>query len=430
MSMRRVLFFLCLLVLGWSAPTPAAPPSLAPPAGAADFGTPPSGEIPILYNDHTVYTKPDILRQKRVLAAFIKNHQIYVPLRSMFAQMGATVTASADGKTFSATKPGTTVSVRLGSREVTINGETRPLDVPPMLYHGVVLVPVRVISEALGAYVQWIPDKRLVVVRYLAAVPPTPAPMATPVVTPAPAPIPVATPAPVATAAQEPFQYRGFIAAAKAAGRNYNEFSAGLWCPNNTYVASAAYMFKNSPIAVKADFRQDSYITSVNQQNAFGAYFTQFSTIDGGVASTPVFLAKQSTLDARLEFKIAAPNIYLGFGYLRTSTNYGYPHLGAVGFGIEKLPDLNNSVTPYGSFFYYPSASGNYTVSNVGSSNNNTTYTQSYRITKYDVGLALSLKHFPVYAYGGFSGDRYAARQSAPIDQTHGGPYLGLGLKI
>ncbi len=68
----------------------------------------------------------------------------------MFEQMGATVTVSADGKTTTAVKPGASVSVTLGSDQVVINGETRPLDVAPILYKGIVPVPVRVISEALG----------------------------------------------------------------------------------------------------------------------------------------------------------------------------------------------------------------------------------------------------------------------------------------
>ena len=41
-----------------------------------------------------------------------------------------------------------------------INGEARPLDVPPEIYKGAVVVPVRVISEGMGAYVLWVPDKR------------------------------------------------------------------------------------------------------------------------------------------------------------------------------------------------------------------------------------------------------------------------------
>ncbi|MEO6836116.1 MAG: hypothetical protein ABI231_09480, partial [Candidatus Tumulicola sp.] len=40
---------------------------------AANFGTPPSGQIPILYNDHHVYSKPDVLKQGRVLSALVKN---------------------------------------------------------------------------------------------------------------------------------------------------------------------------------------------------------------------------------------------------------------------------------------------------------------------------------------------------------------------
>ncbi|MDP9110822.1 MAG: copper amine oxidase N-terminal domain-containing protein, partial [Candidatus Eremiobacteraeota bacterium] len=325
-----------------------------------------------------------------------------------------------------AKKPGSAVSVRLGSSEVTINGETRPLDVPPMLYQGVVMVPVRVISEALGAYVLWVANRRLVVIRYIPPVPPAPAPTAEPTAAPI-----VATPIPAATLAPLPEKdYRGFIAVAKAASQNYNEFSAGQWCPYNTYVASAAYMFKNSPFAIKGDYRGDGFVSSINAQNAFGAYFTQFATIDGGYASTPVFLGKQSTLDGRLEYKLADPNIYVGLGYLQTSTSYGYPHLRSIGVGLEKLPDLNRRLTAFGSVFFYPNASGDYTVANAASPNNSKTYRQVYAITKYDIGLAYSLKNFPIYIYGGFSGDRYAKRQNAPIDQTHGGPYLGLGLKI
>ena len=67
---------------------------LATRAAAADFGSPPSGEIPILYNDRTVYAKPDILKKSRVLAAIERNGHVYVPLRSMLEQMGATVTIS------------------------------------------------------------------------------------------------------------------------------------------------------------------------------------------------------------------------------------------------------------------------------------------------------------------------------------------------
>jgi hypothetical protein len=402
-------------------------------AAAADFGQPPSGDVPILFNDHTVYAKPDILRRSRVLAAFVKDGEIYVPLRSMFEQMGATVTASADGKTFTATKSGTNVSVTLGSAFVTLNGELRPLDVPPMLYHGVVLVPVRVLSEALGAYVQWVPSKRVVVVRYISLpppAPPAPVPTAPPTIAP---PVPtaapyVAPPAPVPTAVPAVPSYTGFIQAAYSAPNNYNEFVAGGYC--DTYLINAVLAPQNSHFALKADFREDTYVTSSNATDGFGNHYTQFTTIDRGVAFTPVFLARQNSLDVRLEYQVASPRIYVGVGYLHTTDNYGYPNLNGFGVGVEKLPDLRPGISLYGSAFYYPSATGTYTVTDPTSPNYGTGYQQQYQIIKYDIGLALVVAHSPVYVHGGFSADQYFAKQNAPIGQLHAGPYIGLGVKI
>ena len=403
----------------------------APEPGGPAFGSPPSGEIPILYNDHTVYAKPDILKRSRVLAALVKSGHIYVPLRSMFEQMGATISVSDDGQTITATKEGASVSVTLRRAEVVVNGETRPLDVPPMVYHGVVLVPVRVISEALGAYVLWVHARHVVVVRYIPIVaPPPPPPSASPVpIPPAPPVVAPPPPAPTTIPTPTPESYRALIQAAFAAPHNYNEFSAGQWCPES-YVLSAAYLFKDSPLAIKLDYRQDVYVTSDNLTDGIGNHYTQFATIDGGVAFTPVFLARQSTFDARLEFKVASPRVYVGASYLHTANNFGYPQLNGVGVGIEKLPDLRSGLNLYGSAFYYPNASGNYTVTNPASINAGTTYQQQYQIVKYDVGVALVFKHSPLYVHAGLSGDRYGAKRNAPIGQQHDGPYLGLGVKL
>ena len=403
----------------------------APAIADADFGTPPSGEVPILFNDHTVYATPDLLKRSRVLAALVRGHQIYVPLRSMFEQMGATVSASADGKTVTASKRDANVSVTLGKSEVVINGESRPLDVPPMLYRGVVLVPVRVISEALGAYVQWVPEKRVVVVRYFATPPTAPPAIATPapIVTSAPIVVPTVVPTAIPTAVPTQASYTAFIAGAIAAPKTYNEFSRGQYCPRS-FLINGALLLKNTPVALKVDYRQQVYVTSDNVTDSLANHYTQFATIDRGVAFTPVFLARQSSLDARLEFEIAPHHFNLGVGYLHTTTNYGYPNLNAIGFGAEKLPDLHPGLGLFGSAFYYPSASGDYTVTNPTSSNLGKTYRQQYGILKYDIGLTLVFAHSPLYLHGGFNGDRYMAKSNAPINQTHDGPYVGLGIKI
>jgi len=428
--------FLALLFCGSGAGANAGslPAQVMLAATESNFGTPPAGEIPILYNDHHVYTTPDILKRNRVLAALVKDGQIYVPLQSMFEQMGATVSTSADGKTVTALKTGVSVSVTLDKNEVVINGETRALDVPPMLYQGVVLVPVRVLSEALGAYVQWLPDRHVVVVRYNPT-PPPPPPSAPPIIVPTAAPTamptlaPIVAPPPAPTPTAAPAVNHGFVQAAFTAPKNYNEISAGEFCPKS-YLVSGAYVFSGSPFAVKIDYRLDSYVTSDNLTDRLGNHYTQFATIDGGVAFTPVFLARQSSLDARLEYQVVAPRIYVGVGYLFTANNYGYPQLSALGFGIEKLPDMQPGLRFLGSAFYYPNASGNYTVTSPLSSNVGKTYRQQYQILKYDLGLALVFARSPVYIHGGFTGDRYTASQNAPIGQSHDGPYIGLGVKF
>ncbi len=375
-----------------------------------DFGNPPSGEVPILFNDHHVYARPDTLRQGRVLAALVKNGTILVPLRSMFEQMGATVSYDAGSKSVTASKPGSQVQVTLGKNEVLINGESRPLDVPPMMYKGVMLVPVRVISEALGAYVQWVPEQHVCVVRYI---PPTPVPTAAPTApaTPVPTPAPSPTPKPIL----------GYIQGGYTQGRVANEFANNV--TSHGQVGSGAYLF--NPFAVKVDFRQDQYQTT----NVPGTSTTLFNTIDGGQAATPQFLARQSTIDGRLEFKIVNPWINFGLSYLQAATNYGYPVLSGPGAGLEKLPDLGaNSLGWFASGFYYPNVRGEYTVQSGPATGLKKTL--EYQIIKYDVGLDYVFGDSPFYIMGGFSGDRFTAKQSSPINETHAGPYVGLGFKF
>jgi hypothetical protein len=250
---------------------------------------------------------------------------------------------------------------------------------------------------------------------------PTSVPSATPTIAPA-VPAAIKTPQPHVSA-----NY-GFIQAAYFSPKNYNEFSAGQGCPS--YLLSGAYVFKGSKFAVKGDYRQDDYVTSNNFVDGIGNHYTRFATIDGGTALTPVFAARQSTLDARLEYQIADPDIYVGLGYLHTANNFGYPQLNGLGFGIEKLQQLHSGGNFYGSAFYYPSAAGNYTFGNPTSSNYGAVLQQRYQVVKYDVGLSLVAAHVPVYLYGGFTGDRYVARSNAPIGQRHDGPYIGLGVKL
>ena len=403
---------------------------------APDFGNPPSGEVPILFNDHHVYSKPDRLKAGRVLAALVRGKTILVPLRSVFEQMGATVSFDASTKAVDVSKPGADVKVTVGKPEVSINGESRPLDVPPEIYKGSLVVPLRVISEGMGAYVLWVADKRLVVVRYVPVGPPSPPPSPEPTAAPAapsPTAAPSATPAPVVK------HYERFIVGDYLVSPNvYNEFNAGQ-NDKPSFRANAAFEFPllNLPWMIEGDFRSfrythrgDGLATSQAGCSPNTASSASCVTAIGkqGSAYVPSFDAREDDVDARFALKIADPRIYVGVGYEFRNTNYeggAFPtQQHGLGFGAEKLPDLDRALSLYGSIYYYPLVRTN------GSQNlgDGTFGEVQYRYLKYNVGLSLSLGSSPIFLEGGYLGDRGYVKQNASSDFTHDGPYAGLGI--
>lgn len=406
-----------------SAPKPIEIKIVAQAQPPADFGAPPSGEVPILYNDHHVYAKPSRLKDGRTLAALIRGNTILVPLRSLFEQLGATVAYDPATKTVDVSKPGSDVKVTVGKAEVVINGESRPLDVPPEIYKGSVVVPVRVISEGLGAYVEWVPSKQLTVVRYIPtppAPPATPAPVETlaPVATPVPTPVPTPTPVAVTKPANEFFVAGDYIINPKV----YNEFSPGNKGKGGNYNLKAGLEFGlfNLPWMIEGDYRRFSYphesgavIDGVLPAPGDQGYVTVIG--GGGQTFIPAFTARESDLDVRWGLKIADPRIYVGVGYLWRSTDYGYPRQRGLGFGAEKLPDLDQPFSIYGSLWFYPNVKG-------------TGPELAYRVLKYDVGGTYNFGNSPLYLDFGYLGDQGRNKTNAPSDYNHNGPHVGLGL--
>jgi len=388
---------------------------------APNFGTPPSGQIPILYNDHHVYSKPDVLKQGRVLAALVKNGTILIPLRSMFEQMGATVSYDPGTKTATVSKAGAQVQVTVGKPEVVINGETRPLDVPPMIYQGNVLVPVRVISEGMGAYVQWVPDQHVVVVRYIPATPPPPP---TPAPTPAPTIAPTPTPPPPKPEYKDKFIAGDYIISPKV----YNEFAPGVQA-NGTWTARAGFEFDalGIPWMIEGDYKNWQYPHNcgVSQANANLSTAPQcFVTTIGsrGSSYVPAFTAVNRDVDVHFGGQIFKPRVYIAVGYLWASNNYGYPNMSAVGAGLEKLPDLDQALSFYGSVYYYPNVKGTY-------NQNGSDFGIGYNVLKYQVGVNWVILG-PVYLDAGWAGENWANKNNAPISMSFNGPYVGLGFKF
>jgi hypothetical protein len=384
----------------------------APPP---DFGSPPSGQIPILYNDHHVYSKPDVLKQSRVLAALVRHGTILIPLRSMFEQMGATVSYDPATRTVDVSKAGADVKVTVGRPEVVINGETRPLDVPPILYHGTVLVPVRVISEGMGAYVLWVPDRHIVVVRYIPPTPPPPPPPP-PTVAPAPPPPPPPPPPP---AYHDVYVAGDYIISPKV----YNQFSPGNTANDNnggfSYRLHGAAEFDlfGIPWMLEGDYRQINYPHNCGGIADPQCYVTNIGNT--GSSFVPAFTVRDYDLDTRLGIRVLNPRIYIGVGYMWRTNNYGYPRMNNWGFGIEKLPDLDHPWSWYGSAYYYPNVKG---VTGA--------YTLAYNILKYDVGVSYSIVNTPIMLEAGWQGERGYQLDDAPIGTVQNGPYFGVGIKF
>lgn len=106
------------------------------------------------------------------------NNRVLVPLRGVLEAMGATVGFDSNTQTVLANRGNTQISLRIGSRQAFVNGQRRALDVPAQLFRGRTLVPLRFVSESLGANVSWNTAQRIVFIStngrsYDTYVPPT-----------------------------------------------------------------------------------------------------------------------------------------------------------------------------------------------------------------------------------------------------------------
>ena len=90
--------------------------------------------------------------------------RVMVPLRGIFEGLGAEVRYDARLRSIKATKGATVVELSLGSREAAVNGAPMTLDVPADTLGGRTMVPLRFVSEALGAQVKWSPSSRSVAI--------------------------------------------------------------------------------------------------------------------------------------------------------------------------------------------------------------------------------------------------------------------------
>jgi len=108
--------------------------------------------------------------------------------------------------------------------------------------------------------------------------------------------------------------------------------------------------------------------------------------------------------------------------YLNQWGNYGYPKLAGFGGGLEKLPDLDQTFSVFGSALYYPSVSGTF-IDPKGNS-----FNLAYRILRYQAGISLAIPSTPIFLEGGLLGDNGSNASNAPGNYSHNGYFAGLGI--
>lgn len=90
------------------------------------------------------------------------NGRTLVPMRDIFEALGATVNYNSLNQSIAAQKGTTVVRLALNSRNAAVNNIPVTLDTEARTYYGSTFVPLRFVSEALGANVSFNPANRIV----------------------------------------------------------------------------------------------------------------------------------------------------------------------------------------------------------------------------------------------------------------------------
>lgn len=99
-------------------------------------------------------------------APYVKNDRTFVPYRYLALALGvaeADIAWDEATQKVTVTKGNVVVECTIGSTTMTINGESKTMDVAPEIVNGRTMLPARYLAEALGATVGWDPATKTVV---------------------------------------------------------------------------------------------------------------------------------------------------------------------------------------------------------------------------------------------------------------------------
>jgi len=95
----------------------------------------------------------------------IEDGRTLVPLRAIFEALGANVSWDENTQSITATKADTSIKLQINSKTAYKNNQATSLDAPPKIVNNRTLIPLRFVSEALGANVNWNEDNQTISIR-------------------------------------------------------------------------------------------------------------------------------------------------------------------------------------------------------------------------------------------------------------------------
>ena len=95
----------------------------------------------------------------------IENSRTLIPMRAIFEAIGAEIEWLPKEETVVARKDGTVIKISIGSNAMYVNDELTVLEVPAKIISSRTMVPLRAVSEALGAEVGWDAVNKIITIK-------------------------------------------------------------------------------------------------------------------------------------------------------------------------------------------------------------------------------------------------------------------------
>ena len=109
-----------------------------------------------------------------------ENGRTLIPVRFVTEDLGANVEWNAESREVYITKDGVSIMIRIGEERILANGSTKVMDTKAIIRYDRTYVPIRYVAEELGATVGWDAGTRTVIITTVKDVQPTPTASTTP----------------------------------------------------------------------------------------------------------------------------------------------------------------------------------------------------------------------------------------------------------